>query len=253
MSTSGGDRRTRERPRGAVGHRLLAVLGAAVTIGLVLAGIDLVRAQDRDADDAGLGPVAFGGPPPPVLRAGDGSTVLAWGDTTAPVLEIFTDYQCPECRAMDAAVGPMIKRLAARGRVRAVYRPFQFYRSPQDEPMTSGSARAANAALCAPAAHWLPYHETLLAHQTAKGGQGFTPADLIALGRRAGIPAGAFDACVTGARMAGQVERMTRYATVERGVREVPAAFLNGRRLEGTDRLLSPARLERAIHAARRR
>ena len=112
-------------PRRSEGRRrLFAVLAAGVVIAVVPAAMAVLR--DRD-DDPGLmlGTGAYDGPPPPVTRASDGSSVVVWGDETAPLLEVFTDYRCTECKRVEDVIGPAIKALASRGRLRVVYRAIE--------------------------------------------------------------------------------------------------------------------------------
>jgi protein-disulfide isomerase len=244
MGTSG----LRYRPAGAgeAGRRARALLGAVLVVGAVLAGLVALRQQ---GDEARLSAREPGGPPPPVIRATDGAAVLAWGDETAPLLEVFTDYQCPDCRAAHDGTGPLLRRLASQGRVRVVYRPIQTYWGVAREPSASNSRRAAVAALCAPAPAWLNYHDALFAHQPAEGAPGFSLAQLIELAERSGIIGPDFPACLTGGAQEARLDALNRYAA-DRGVRGAPAAFLDGRPLDRPTQL-DPVRLERAVHTAR--
>jgi protein-disulfide isomerase len=234
------------RPAGDARQRALAVLGAVAAVGVAVAGLVVPRWDDRRA---GLEPAAYDGPPPPVTRAADGAFVMAWGEERTPLLEIFTDYQCRACRDAHEAAGRTLKRLASQGRVRVVYRPVQFFWGAAHEPSASNSRRAANAALCAPPTGWLAYHDALFAHQPGEGVSGFTVAELIALGEQAGIFGSSFPECVTGGAQSARLDELTRYAAVTRGVREPPAAFLDGRPLDRRTQL-DAARIERAVHAA---
>jgi protein-disulfide isomerase len=228
------------------GRRLFAVLGAVVVMAAALAGLASQRRDGGAGGRAASG--AFNGPPPSVTRAPDGAAVLAWGDETAPLLEIFTDYQCPDCKTAQVKTGPVLRRLVSQGRVRVVYRPVQSYRGAAGEPAASNSRRAGNASLCAPATGWLAYHEALFAHQPAEGAAGFGAADLIALAERAGIIGPSFPDCVTGDAQSARLDALTRYASDARGVRSLPAAFLDGRSLDRRTQL-DAARLEAAVHA----
>jgi hypothetical protein len=127
---------------------------------------------------------------------------------------------------------------------------------PDDSAGTPGAVvagGAANAALCAPVRNWYPYHEALFAHQPREGAPGPAPEQLVALGTRAGITGRAFAACVHRGTRTYLVEQLTRYAADVRGVRSVPAAFLDGMPLDPSTHLRSRASFERAVHDARRR
>ncbi|GAA2408093.1 hypothetical protein GCM10010191_15740 [Actinomadura vinacea] len=268
----------RSRPAREGRRRLFAVLAAAVVIATVPAVLAGLRGPDGDPGAAVE--TGFDGPPPPVTRAADGSSVVVWGDESAPLLEVFTDYRCPDCKAVEDAVGPTIKRLASRGRVRVVYRAIELPAEGNGEPQPTGvdpgslpvtpaasadpgvpdapaapdgaaGSGAANAALCAPARTWYPYHDALFAHQPPQGTPAIPSRRLVELAAGTGITGRAFTSCVIGGERAGLVARMTRYAIDTRGVRNVPAAFLDGMPLDPSTHLRRPVLLERAIHDAR--
>ncbi|WP_344958065.1 DsbA family protein [Actinomadura miaoliensis] len=224
---------------------LLAVLGAVAVIAVAVAVV--VALRGRDGRGESTGPGTYRGPLAPASRTPDGATVMTRAGVTRPVLEIFEDFQCPVCRAMEHIVGPTIKKLAAEGRVRVVYWPFQLFRGPASEPLASNSRRAANAALCAPVDRWPAYHDTLYAHQPEEGVAGFEPAQLVAWGRETGITDAGFAACVEKMHKAAQVDVMTRYATRTRKVDATPTVFLNGRALDLQAQLLDAGALERAV------
>ena len=192
---------------------------------------------------------AYTGPLAPVSRDADGSVTMAKAGVAAPLLEIFEDFQCPICKEFENASGSTIKRLAAEGRVKVVYRPFQLF---QDEPLSSNSRRAANAALCAPADKWISYHDALYKFQPPEGKKGFSDKDLLAWGADLGITGATYTPCVNGAQRGGQLDQMTRYATGTRKVTGTPTVFLDGRQLNLQNQLLNPSALAQAITAAGR-
>jgi protein-disulfide isomerase len=239
--------------RTAEGRRqrvLPAVLGAVAVIAVAVAVV--VALRGRDGRGESTGPGTYRGPLAPASRTPDGATVMSRTGVTRPVLEIFEDFQCPVCRAVEHIVGPTVERLAAEGRVKVVYWPFQLFRGPGGEPLASNSRRAANAALCAPADRWPAYRDTLFAHQPEEGVAGFEPARLVAWGRQAGITGAGFASCVAKMRKAAQVDAMTRYATRTRGVDAAPAVFLDGRPLDLESQLLDAVAFERAVLSAGR-
>ncbi|XVQ13871.1 DsbA family protein [Spirillospora sp. CA-255316] len=308
MSTLAPGSPPRRSPSGEGRRRLFAVLAAGVVVAIVPAVLAALR--DRDGAPGAMIAAGYDGPPPPVTRASDGSAVVVWGDGSAPLLEVFTDYRCAECKRVEDDLGPVIKGLASRGRLRVVYRaieppaeggePHPPGGGPPSAPLTpaasgppvdpdgtgvrgdtgatggpvdpgatgglneppvpdesagtpgaAAAGGAANAALCAPARNWYPYHEALFAHQPREGAPAPSPERLIALGARAGITGRAFAACVTRGTRTAFVEQLTRYAAEVRGVRSVPAAFLDGMPLDPSTHLRNRASFERAVHDAR--
>ncbi|HEU5159648.1 MAG TPA: DsbA family protein [Streptosporangiaceae bacterium] len=192
---------------------------------------------------------AYTGRLAPVSRNADGSITMAQAGVSAPVLEIFEDFQCPICKEVEEASGSTIKRLAAEGKVKVVYRPFQLF---QDEPLASNSRRAANAALCTPAGKWISYHDTLYDFQPPEGTTGYSKKDLVAWGGDLGITDAAYTKCVNDTQKGGQVDQMTQYATGTRKVTGTPTFFLDGRQLDLQGQLLNPSGLQQAITSAGR-
>jgi protein-disulfide isomerase len=184
----------------------------------------------------------------PVSRNADGSITMAQAGVSAPVLEIFEDFQCPICKEFENTSGGTIKRLAAEGKVKVVYRPFQLF---QDEPLSSNSRRAANAALCTPAGKWVSYHDTLYKFQPPEGKKGFSEKDLVAWGGDLGVTGSTFTTCVNDTQKAGQLDQMTRYSTGTRKVTGTPTAYLAGRPLDLQSQMLDPSALAQAITAAK--
>ncbi|WP_119729871.1 DsbA family protein [Thermomonospora amylolytica] len=231
------DRRARRRRTlgiavGAVA--VLAVVGAAATTVLVRGGGEAAAPQGETA---------------PLTRQPDGSVVMARPGVTAPVLEIYEDFQCPACKAMEDATGVTIKQLAAEGEVKVVYRPFSLFRA-LPEPISGNSLRALNASLCAPADRWLAYHDRLFAEQGPETARGFENDDLIAWGRQVGITGGDFASCVTGGARKAQIDRANDHAA-RNGVRSTPWLALDGRKLE-RDAVYTPGGLREAVERAAR-
>jgi protein-disulfide isomerase len=146
---------------------------------------------------------------------------------------------------MEARLGGTMKQLAADGEVKVVYRPFQLF---LQEPVMSNSRRAANAAACMPADHWVKYHDKLYAEQPEEGKKGFLPQDLIAWAADLGVTAPSFAACVNGEQRMKTVNQASALAG-KSGVDATPFLALNGRKV-GADVLGSPDELRKAVAKA---
>ncbi|WP_232385342.1 DsbA family protein [Actinomadura violacea] len=244
---SARDRLAEERRRAAAQQRrrrlLVVVLGAVAAVAVVV--VIVVVALGNRGGDGGPAAQKYTGPIAPATRQQDGSVAMANSGVTAPVLDVFEDFQCPACKAMEARVGGTIKKLAAEGRVKVVYRPFQLF---QQDPLMSNSRRAANAAACMPADHWVKYHDKLYAEQPPEGDKGFSDPDLIKWAGQLGVTAPSFAACVNGAQKMGQVDQATAYAG-KVGVTATPFLALNGKQL-GNDALGSSDALQKAVAQA---
>ncbi|QFG25969.1 thioredoxin domain-containing protein [Actinomadura sp. WMMB 499] len=234
------DERARDAARTKRRRLLLTVLGGVAAAAVVVAVVVMVTGRQDGPD-----PIAeYDGTLAPATHQRDGSVAMAKQGVNAPVLEIYEDFQCPACRAMEARLGATIKDLAAEGRVKVVYRPFQLF---QQDPLMGNSRRAANAAACAPAGKWVAYHDKLFTHQPPEGDEGFTPDELVTWAGEVGITGPQFETCVRGMQKIEQVEDATT-AAGRAGVDSTPYLALNGRKLTGD--ALTPEGLRDAVAGA---
>jgi len=94
----------------------------------------------------------------------------------APVMELFEDFQCPACKALEDANGKGIIQLADEGKILLVYRPVNFLDNGLGN---TASTRAANAFGCAVDAGVTKiYHDLIFANQPRSEGTGYTDANL---------------------------------------------------------------------------
>jgi protein-disulfide isomerase len=238
--------RKREVQAAARRRALLITLSGLAVLALVVGITVFVTSKKEERTQQAT---AYTGRLAPVSREADGSITMAQAGVTAPVLEIFEDFQCPICKEFEDVAGGTLKRLAAEGKVKVVYRPFQLF---QDEPLSSNSRRAANAALCTPADKWISYHDTLFKFQPPEGKKGYSDKDLVAWGGDLGVTGAAYTTCVNTTQKAGQIDQMTQYATGTRKVTGTPTVFLDGRQLDLQRQMLNPTALAQAITSAGR-
>ncbi|WP_433468660.1 DsbA family protein [Spirillospora sp. CA-128828] len=234
-----------ERARAAARRRrqraLLVVLGAVAVVAVAVVVVVVVASGDgnKPLDDSYKGALA------PATRQQDGSVAMARPGVTAPVLDVWEDFQCPACRAMEKRLGGTMKQLAAEGRVKVVYRPFQLF---QQDPLMSNSRRAANAAACMPVGHWVEYHDRLYAEQPPEGEKGFSSPDLIRWARDVGVTDPSFAACVDGNQKIKAVDQASAQAG-KAGVDSTPYLALGGEKVH--DEVLgSPDGLKKAVAKA---
>ncbi|MFG1855966.1 DsbA family protein [Actinomadura geliboluensis] len=245
---SGGSARRRlaeERARAAARGRrrraLVVVLGAVAVAAVAVVVVVVVMSRD------GGGPTIndYKGALAPATRQQDGSVAMANPGVNAPVLDVWEDFQCPACKGMEARLGGTMKQLAAEGRLKVVYRPFQLF---QQEPLMGNSRRAANAAACMPADHWVKYHDRLYAEQPQEGTTGFLPKELIAWAADVGVSDPSFAACVNGEQQMKTVNQASALAG-KSGVDATPYLALNGKKV--ADAVLgSPDELRKAVAKA---
>jgi len=204
MSESGKNRRDRaaaardaaqadERRR----ERTVRIIGA-VTVLVVVVGIIVVAvvAKSSSSSDqtAGTEIVEGAALPKGVLPADSPQAFgVTYGSASAdaPVLEIWEDFQCPACAAVENANGAGIAALAEEGEVQLVWRPATFLdrvNEGGDPGVAQSSTRAVAAWGCAiDAGKTLEFHETVFANQPVEEGQGYTDAQLTGFAESAGI------------------------------------------------------------------
>ena len=107
--------------------------------------------------------------------------VLVGSEGARRRLVLFEDPQCPYCRQFEEASGDMLRREVAAGAVAIEYRMRCF--------LGIESVRADNTlALAAESGRFDELRRELFAAQPPEQSGGFTVADLVEIGRRAGLP-----------------------------------------------------------------
>lgn len=184
-------------------ERTVRIVGGATVllVGVVIIGLAVfARSTDTGSEVATASADPSAPLPKGALPAGDPheyGVVFGTAPVGSPVLELWEDFQCPACGAVEAANGAGIAQLAEDGKVRLVWRPTTFL----DKNLGNDSSLRAVAAWgCAvDAGKAREYHDTLYANQPATEGSGYPEDQLIAFGTEAGITGDAtttFATCV---------------------------------------------------------
>ncbi|MFD0905272.1 DsbA family protein [Actinomadura sediminis] len=245
-------------PGGGRGPGLvIALVGGGLVVVLIAVAALVLAIRDGD----GGGGVAGGGDGEIRLRVGDivggakatpggdGSLAMARPGVSAPVVEIYTDFACPHCGTFDKSNDPMLKELAVAGDARVVFRPMVIF-NESVRPAHGNALRAASALRCVGhGARWLSYQDALYEHQPADlQTEGYATAELVSIGREAGVSDTKFEECVREQWYAEEVERVSD-GYVDSGVGGTPTVRVNGRAL-GQDEIATPEALRKAIEAA---
>ncbi|MBD2897040.1 thioredoxin domain-containing protein [Spirillospora sp. NPDC000708] len=236
--------RRRQAARAKQRRLLSIVIGSVVAVAVIVVATVLVIDHKNKNGRAEVHKGALA----PLSRQADGSIVMAKAGVTKPELEIFEDFQCPNCKEFEKNTGSTVEQLAAEGKVKVVYRPFHLFGNSPD-PVKTNSLRSAEAALCVPADKWISYHDALFRFQPAEGSKGFSPKDLVKWGKDIGVSDANFEKCVKDEQKKSQVDTMTNYALQTRGVDSTPTVFLDGRKLD-TNVVFTPDGLKAAVTAA---
>ncbi|WP_061300251.1 thioredoxin domain-containing protein [Herbidospora cretacea] len=177
----------------------------------------------------------------------DGSVTMAQAGVTKPVLDVYEDFQCPACKALEESSGPTIKNLAAEGKAKVVFHPITIFSM---EPTKSNSVRAGAASRCVTnGAQWPAFHDKLFAEQPSETVEGFSLTDLVAWGKEAGITSPDWEKCVTSQKYAQtQLTQSDKIIRTEK-IDGTPTIKLNGKDLD-TNIAFVPGKLRQAVLAA---
>jgi len=228
------DHLTAERKRQAAADRrkrgIWVAVGASVLVVALVVVFVVVQNSRTSTDvvDATL---------PALVDEQGGGMVFGDGATN---LDVWLDFQCPNCRDFEAAYGEAIDKAVADGTITLVVHPLSFL----DEALQNdSSAIAANAFGCSAAAgvdKSLAFQAAVFSNQPAEqaGVAAWSNEELIAWGEEVGISGEPWEQCVGDDTFAGWVEQVAA-SQVDAGVTGTPTVFVDGE-LFSLDQDLTP-------------
>lgn len=208
-----------------------AVIGALVIVAVVVAILVGNSSKSVSAADQ----VGGSGSAQPVgVTGGEGGGIVAnpaTAKSNAPTLDLYEDFQCPTCGALENAMGPAMASMAKAGDIKLVIHTLSFL---DDNLKNDSSKRAANAVACAAdAGRFLEYHAAVFAAQPAQEGAGYTDAQLTQFAAQAGITGPAlttWQRCTTSGQHSQYVAAVQDSAG-RAGVNSTPTVMLNGKNI----------------------
>ncbi|MFN8195804.1 MAG: DsbA family protein [Nocardioidaceae bacterium] len=173
-------------------RRILTIVGTAVIVALI-AAIGFVVVKAMGGDDGKQGNPVTGDVVPPKNLDDSGAFIV--GQADAPVtVEVYYDYMCPACGAMEQANGDELDRLMNDGTIRIAMRPISFL--DRQSQGTQYSTRAANAFATVvnddPDHAWA-FHMALYASQPEEGSEGLSDGEIKDIATSAGVPSDVAD------------------------------------------------------------
>lgn len=159
------------------------------------------------------------------------------GTGRVPV-DIYLDFLCPHCKALEQEAGNTLNRLVADQKVTIVYHPLAFL----DQASTNEySTRSAASSGCASDQNrFADYANALFARQPAEGGPGLTDDELIQVAGSLGIVDPAFAQCVRGGKYRPWVDNVNTQAS-QRGVNGTPTVLVAGKPVQATSAAITAA------------
>jgi protein-disulfide isomerase len=159
-------------------------------------------------------------------------------------VDVYVDFLCPHCRAMEQEVGPTFDRYISAGTIRIVYHPVAYL--DNYSAGTRYSTRASAASACAQQAGVFDKFRALLfENQPTENSPGLADDRLVALGRQAGATTADFERCVRDGRYASWTATLTDAASRD-GVSGTPTVVVAGKAMQGP---LTPQTVAAAIDA----
>lgn len=248
-SSAGANRRAQLRAEAEAAakrarQRKIAITAISVVVVAALLVAALVWSQNRER------PTADGALPPNTNAAGNGQVVVPGVPEDRPLVEIFFDYQCPACAALELSAGEELVAGAEAGEYQLVYRTMTFM---DTNLRNDASLRAANAAFCyAEVGDYPAYHLGIFANQPQGEGTGYSdellrdqlPAQL----GTAGEQLEQFQTCYDEGRYEGYAEQ-SNTAAARDGVTGTPTIRVNGEDLDRSG-IATAQELRAAILAA---
>jgi protein-disulfide isomerase len=206
-----------------------AVVAAVLIVGVVVAILIGTSGKTNTPSAGSADPVG--------IVANDGGGILANAATAksnAPTVDLYEDFQCPTCGALEKAMGPTFASMAKTGEIKLIVHTLSFL---DDNLKNDSSKRSANAVACASdAGKFLEYHAAVFAAQPAQEGAGYTDAQLTAFATEVGITGPAlttWQKCTTSGQH-DQYVADTQTNAEKAGVSSTPTVKLDGKDITRT-------------------
>jgi protein-disulfide isomerase len=174
-------------------------------------------------------------------------SVIVVGSADAPVtVDLYEDFQCPNCKAFEAASGSTLAQMIAAGTVQAHYHGMAFLDTSANDQYSTRALNAAAAVVSAAGPDaFQAFHDLLFANQPAEGGSGLTDDQLVAYAGQAGATGSTVQAQIHDLTYGDWDKKSTDQASKD-GVTGTPTVFVDGQKLAD----LSAAGLTAAVTAA---
>lgn len=234
-------RKQRERAQRRRRNLITGGIVVAVVVLIAVAAFAINTATDDDGSSTTPGNVTSDGG---IVYDREAATGEASDGDPVEVV-VYEDFQCPICKAFEAASGDFLDQQVEAGTITVTYHPIAILDGNSADRY---STRSLNAAACvvddggAKAFH--DFKDLLYAHQPEEGGPGLTTDELAGYAGDAGVP-GARD-CIDDLTYEDWAAKVTRKAA-EAGVTSTPTVLIGGEQVKD----VRPQGLRAAIKRSR--
>lgn len=225
------------------------IIGAAVAALVIVAVV--VAILIGNSSKPGSAAKGSGSSTPANVVGGAGGGIVAnaaAAKSGAPTLDIYEDFQCPACGALEKSMGPVMTSMAKAGEIKLVVHTLSFL---DVNLKNDSSTRSAIAAACASdAGKFLEYHNAVYAGMPTQEGVGYPDAQLAEFAKTAGITGPAlttWQQCTSSAKYATYVTDV-QTAAEKADVFGTPTVKLDGKDITKT--LSTPDGLVAQVKAA---
>lgn len=158
---------------------------------------------------------------------------------TAPVIDIWEDFQCPACKNFEQTNSEYLTSLIKERKATVKYHMLSF--------LGQDSVRAANAAGCAAdQGKFDLFHANLYKEQKGENTNTFSNANLLKFAQDVGITDPAFATCVSSNKYLGWLNNTSKKATKAK-INSTPTVFVNGKELDKKTQYYDAAAFKKAV------
>lgn len=240
-------------------NRIFAISGLVVAVALLAVVFIWILSQAKPAATALDSKHPLVGVTAPSTALSNGSIPVGAKGTAgstsgagAVTVAVYYDYMCPYCAKFEGANASALDALVAAGQVTMEYHPVAFLdQSSQGSQYSTRALQAVAYVAEADPAHFVAFHEALLAGQPAENTTGLSDVQITTIAVQAGVPQAVADKITTGgAKFTKWAAAVTQQAVLNK-VTGTPTVLINGKQTASTLDLYTVGPLEAAIAKAK--
>lgn len=159
--------------------------------------------------------------------------VIEVGPASAPTtVDMYFDYQCPNCKMFEDQNGSTIDSQLAQGKIKVRYHGMAFLDTSANKQYSTRALNAAAVVVNAAGPEaFQKFHDLLYAHQPPEGGSGLTDQQLVSYANQAGATGATVTKQIDDLAFGDWVKQVTDQASKD-GVTGTPTILINGKQVQ---------------------